>query len=604
MGALSLALLLLSLAALSRQREPSAAASYLSDGRYCAEARGAGYARISDGTLLLRLQEEEEREAGRPPGCSVSAEPRAVSSFMRECELRAAPLPPGTELRDTWSRQRSRCQAGPEHTPLRRSKRGFTYPGTLWCGAGNNADSYDHLGEFAETDKCCREHDHCEHVIHPFAYSYGHRNLRLYTLSHCDCDTELKRCLRKVNDTSSMVVGQAFFNVLEVPCFDLAFKEQCVERYWYGWCKKYDHVLIAVPRESGLYDYGGELIDLTETQNPASDSSTSFSSISNIQSFTAAPETSKPGATWQQSTLGQTFHAAEDVLKVMVSVTPSSAPSTVPSPVSNTENKTHVTLDKAKKKKGRKSNKRRKGKGRKKNHKAKLYSKTTEATNVLPILEKKVPNKENYFTEIEKIRNNEFNHLFDNSLDLGIKENAFNDVMNDESYRVDSFTQVYQMPSVAATKPIRRFQSYGDESFIPLAFTQVPNSEFYSEGVTVKLPLKLQDAHQLHREEAFTQPPTKPSHDSHFNKQISVLTVLMPGQHRAEVSTPLTVQEKLKVATNVKLKANQSAPPSERKNKKPRRKRKGRRRKHKKSKESKLILPTASSKTSHDILIN
>lgn len=30
---------------------------------------------------------------------------------------------------------------------LRRSKRGFTYPGTLWCGAGNIADNHDQLGE-------------------------------------------------------------------------------------------------------------------------------------------------------------------------------------------------------------------------------------------------------------------------------------------------------------------------------------------------------------------------------------------------------------------------------------------------------------------------
>ncbi|XP_020373299.1 uncharacterized protein proca1 [Rhincodon typus] len=600
MGALCAALLLFSLAALSRRGEPIPAASYLSDGRYCAELwraqPGLGYARISDGTLLL------EREAGRLPGCSVRTEPRAVSSFMRECELRASHLPPGTDLRDTWNRRRSQCRAGPAQRPLRRSKRGFTYPGTLWCGAGDNADSYDHLGEFTETDKCCREHDHCEHVIHPFAYSYGHRNFRLHTLSHCDCDTELKRCLRRVNDTSSRVVGQAFFNVLEVPCFDLVYKEQCVERYWYGWCKKYDRVLIAVPRESGLYDYGGELIDLAVMQNPASDSSTSFSSISSTSPLTAAPETAKPGATWQQSTLGQVFHAAEDVLKVMVSVTQSSAHGTVPSTVSNTVNdKTRVALDKAKKKEGRKSNKRRKGKGRKKNRKAKLHSKTTKATNVLPLLEKKIQNKEDYFTEIEKIGNNEFNHLFDNSLDLGIKENAFNDVMNDESYRADSFTQVYQMPSVVTTNPIH--QSYRGEGFTSLAFTQVPKSEFYSEGVTAKSLLKLEDAHQSHREEAFTQPPTKPSHDTHFSKQTSVLTVVMSRQYTAKVSTPPNVHKKLEVVTNTKLKANQSTPPSKRKNKTSRRKRKGRRRKHQKSQqESKLVIPTAPSKAAHGTL--
>ena len=44
----------------------------------------------------------------------------------------------------------------------------------------------------------------------------------------------LKACLRRVNDTSSRVVGQAFFNVIGVPCFDLAYEEQCAERHWYG----------------------------------------------------------------------------------------------------------------------------------------------------------------------------------------------------------------------------------------------------------------------------------------------------------------------------------------------------------------------------------
>ncbi|XP_064323712.1 protein PROCA1 [Phalacrocorax carbo] len=142
-----------------------------------------------------------------------------------------------------------------------RARRGLTYPGTLWCGAGSNADAYEQLGEHRDTDRCCRDHDHCQHVIHPFTARYGYRNLRWHTISHCDCDRRLKECLRQVNDTASRVVGQAFFNVIQVPCFEFAYKEECVEPYLYVWCKAYNTVAVAVPREPVLYEFGGELID-------------------------------------------------------------------------------------------------------------------------------------------------------------------------------------------------------------------------------------------------------------------------------------------------------------------------------------------------------
>ncbi|XP_064022106.1 protein PROCA1 [Pogoniulus pusillus] len=142
-----------------------------------------------------------------------------------------------------------------------RTRRGLTYPGTLWCGAGSNADAYEQLGEHRDTDRCCRDHDHCQHVIHPFTARYGYRNLRWHTISHCDCDRRLKECLRQVNDTASRVVGQAFFNVIQVPCFEFTYKEECVEPYLYVWCKRYNTVAVAVPREPLLYEYGGELID-------------------------------------------------------------------------------------------------------------------------------------------------------------------------------------------------------------------------------------------------------------------------------------------------------------------------------------------------------
>ncbi|XP_009463451.1 PREDICTED: protein PROCA1, partial [Nipponia nippon] len=148
---------------------------------------------------------------------------------------------------------------------------GLTSPGTLWCGAGSNADVYEQLGEHRDTDRCCRDHDHCQHVIHPFTARYGYRNLRWHTISHCDCDRRLKECLRQVNDTASRVVGQAFFNVIQVPCFEFAYKEECVEPYLYVWCKAYNTVVVAVPREPVLYEFGGELIDRADPWAPLPD---------------------------------------------------------------------------------------------------------------------------------------------------------------------------------------------------------------------------------------------------------------------------------------------------------------------------------------------
>ena len=44
------------------------------------------------------------------------------------------------------------------------------------------------VGDFPETDSCCRTHDHCPHVIHAFSSKYGYTNLKWYSICHCDCD--------------------------------------------------------------------------------------------------------------------------------------------------------------------------------------------------------------------------------------------------------------------------------------------------------------------------------------------------------------------------------------------------------------------------------
>ncbi|KAM5191659.1 group 3 secretory phospholipase A2 [Mantella aurantiaca] len=119
-----------------------------------------------------------------------------------------------------------------------RHRRSWIMPGTMWCGAGSTAENFTNLGVFSGVDLCCREHDHCFPQIQAFEFQYGIRNYKLHTVSHCDCDQRFRQCLHAVNDTMSTLVGIMFFNILEMPCFTLREKEQCVEWHWWGGCKR------------------------------------------------------------------------------------------------------------------------------------------------------------------------------------------------------------------------------------------------------------------------------------------------------------------------------------------------------------------------------
>ncbi|XP_056135959.1 phospholipase A2 isozymes PA3A/PA3B/PA5-like [Lampris incognitus] len=119
-----------------------------------------------------------------------------------------------------------------------RRKRAWTFPGTLWCGVGSKATRYDQLGMFESADRCCREHDHCEHIIPAFTVNYGVFNPNFFTISHCDCDQRFRQCLLGVNETISAMVGFSFFNIFKVPCFELVQRMQCTEMYWWGMCKE------------------------------------------------------------------------------------------------------------------------------------------------------------------------------------------------------------------------------------------------------------------------------------------------------------------------------------------------------------------------------
>eukprot|EP00062_Callorhinchus_milii_P016407 gi/632967718/ref/XP_007900131.1/ PREDICTED: group 3 secretory phospholipase A2 [Callorhinchus milii] len=87
------------------------------------------------------------------------------------------------------------------------------------------------------------------------------RNFRLHTISHCDCDYRFKYCLLQLNDTVSTLVGMAFFNLLEIPCFTLEKVEQCVRWTWWGSCNGTGLVARAMLRSTFRYNYTHPLLD-------------------------------------------------------------------------------------------------------------------------------------------------------------------------------------------------------------------------------------------------------------------------------------------------------------------------------------------------------
>ncbi|XP_053313045.1 protein PROCA1 [Spea bombifrons] len=369
---------------------------------------------VTDGRGLVTSTWDSRRQL---VSCSVDMEEQEVLSFLSRC-LAEKQQVPGDWGSVRFAEVRLACQifqsvfspwdkANTIERHLHRAKRGFTYPGTLWCGSGNIAESFDDLGEHKETDTCCRTHDQCEHVIHPFSYNYGYRNMRWHTISHCQCDAKFKECLRKVNNTASRVVGQAFFNVIQVPCFEFTFKELCIERHWYGWCKTYSNEKVAVSKDSGLYDYGGELIDhVTEGEK---------------KKPTMPPFVEPlPG----QPTLRSVVLATEDLLKLMMTVSPST---------SSDLSKAESTIKKKKKERKHKNGKGLKGKRGKglkgKRGKGLKGKKTIQLANDNVTSPAKVLWGENIVKN--EIRLSENQHV-DTMLDLGGKQDPFNDVLNDE----------------------------------------------------------------------------------------------------------------------------------------------------------------------------
>uniref|UniRef100_A0A8C5UVI6 Group 3 secretory phospholipase A2 n=1 Tax=Microcebus murinus TaxID=30608 RepID=A0A8C5UVI6_MICMU len=197
------------------------------------------------------------------PGPELQRALATLQSQWRSCRG-AEEGPAGARVK------RAAGQSGAPGRGHQRVKRGWTVPGTLWCGVGNSAGNSSELGVFQGPDLCCREHDSCPQNISPWQYNYGIRNYRFHTISHCDCDTRFQQCLRSQRDSISDIVGVAFFNVLEIPCFVLEQQEACVAWYWWGGCRTYGSVPLARLQPRTHYNASWSTPSTSPTPSPQS----------------------------------------------------------------------------------------------------------------------------------------------------------------------------------------------------------------------------------------------------------------------------------------------------------------------------------------------
>uniref|UniRef100_A0A182JWQ0 Phospholipase A2 n=1 Tax=Anopheles christyi TaxID=43041 RepID=A0A182JWQ0_9DIPT len=113
------------------------------------------------------------------------------------------------------------------------------YPGTVWCGDGNQAKSENDIGFFYLTDSCCRAHDLCPITIAAGEQFNRLKNNGYFTRSHCDCDKQFFNCLKNANTLVSRQIGYTYFNLLKPQCFRYEHPKLNCTRRSKGKCLSY-----------------------------------------------------------------------------------------------------------------------------------------------------------------------------------------------------------------------------------------------------------------------------------------------------------------------------------------------------------------------------
>ncbi|XP_039444285.1 uncharacterized protein LOC120424281 isoform X1 [Culex pipiens pallens] len=156
------------------------------------------------------------------PSETTPGSPSLTSSSKRP---RPGAVPPRSSIGNLFNQFKQRIKA--------------IYPGTVWCGDGNQAKSENDIGFFHLTDTCCRAHDLC-----PVSIAAGEQFNRLknngyFTRSHCDCDKAFYNCLKNADTLVSNQIGYTYFNLLKPQCFRHEYPKVACTKKSKGKCLTY-----------------------------------------------------------------------------------------------------------------------------------------------------------------------------------------------------------------------------------------------------------------------------------------------------------------------------------------------------------------------------
>lgn len=157
--------------------------------------------------------------------CVLFGDRRIVDEIMRELAASESPVAvvEAAELTALISACYARAaHEKRDHAPRAENFPHIIYPGTKWCGTGNVADGLDDLGPLRDVDICCRDHDLCPDDLEPGQTRHNISNDSSFTMTHCDCNENFRKCLQRVGSAEAKEVGSAYFSTGLFQCYRLA----------------------------------------------------------------------------------------------------------------------------------------------------------------------------------------------------------------------------------------------------------------------------------------------------------------------------------------------------------------------------------------------